>query len=385
MPLRGILAAWLLAAAFLAPPAMAQSPVTLNFGSVVSWDANLFRSPDSLTDPQSARGLSGRSDRLTTTTLGLRVAKAYWQQNFQLDVNTTARRHDKFSFLDSESLSFRGEWQWRFSPYLSGTLGASRSQTPVPFDETLSREANERISDSRNFVLTFAPFAAWQLFARATRSETTYATPIPEQRDINQSGPEAGIRYVSASQASVSVSHRSLRGTPALEETELLVAWPATGQSTLSGRLSRMEQRYSAEPERDFSGTTGRIQHRWTPTGKLSLTLSAQRGLAPFIQGTRSSHVASNTLSAEPTWQLSEKVRLSMAVSRVVSDYRGAIGPQLLPARRDTVQSVLVSASWAPFRVASFTATLRRERRESNDPQFPYSTTVADINAAFSF
>lgn len=385
MPLRSIRAVWLLAAAFLAPPAMAQSPVTLRFGSVVSWDANVFRLPDSVTDPQSARGLSGRSDRLTTTSLGLRVAKAYSQQNFVLDVNTSALRYGKFSFLDSENLSYLGEWQWRFSPYVSGTLGASRSETPVAFEGTQSRETNKLVSDARSFALTFAPFAAWQLFARATQSETRYATPIPEQRDTSQSGLEAGLRYVSASQSSISVSHRSLQGTPALEETELSVAWPVTGKSTFSGRLSRMEQRYSAEPAFDFSGTTGMIQHRWTPTGKLSLTLSAQRSLAPFIQGTRSSHVVNNALSATPTWQLSEKVSLSMAVSRVVSDYRGAIGPQVLPARRDTVQSVSVSANWTPWRAASFTATLARDRRESNDPQIPYSTTVAGINAAFSF
>jgi len=377
--------AWLIAAAFLASPAMAQSPVTLSFGSVVSRDTNVFRVPDSVTDPQRARGLSGRSDRLTTTTLGLRVSKAYWQQSFLLDVNTSALRHDKFSFLDSESLSYRGEWQWRFSPYFSGTLSASRSEAPVPFDETLGREANERVSESRIFAVTFTPFAAWQLFARATQNEIKYAIPIPEQRDTSRRGPEVGLRYVSPSQSTISVSHRSLQGTPSLEETELSMAWLATGQSTLSGRLTRTAQRYSAEPERDFSGTTGEIQHRWTPTGRLSLTLSAQRGLAPFILGNQSSYVVNNSLSATPTWQLSEKVRLSVAASHVVRDYRGAVGPQVLPARRDTVQSVLASANWTPFRATSFTATLRRERRESNDLQFSYLSTVADINAAFSF
>ena len=375
----------MLAAAFMAQPAMAQSPVTLHLGGGTAWDANVFRAPDSVTDPQRARGLSGRSDRLTTTSLGVRVAKAYSQQNFLLDVNTSVLRHEKFSFLDSENLSYLGEWQWRFTPYVSGTLSASRSETPVAFEETLSQEANRLVSNSRSFALTFAPFAAWQLFARATQSETVYARPIPEQRDTSQSGLEAGLRYVSASQSSISVSHRSLQGTPALEETELSVAWPVTGKSTLSGRLSRMEQRYSAEPARDFSGMAGLISHRWTPTGKLSLTLSAQRSLAPFIQGTQSSYVVNNALSATPTWQLSEKVRLSMAASRVLSDYRGAVGPQVPPARRDTVQSVSVSASWTPLRTASFTATLLHDRRDSNDPQIPYSTTVARINAALNF
>lgn len=385
MPLRSIRAVWLLTAAFLAPPAMGQSPVTLRFGSVVSWDANVFRLPDSVTDPQSARGLSGRSDRLTTTTLGLRVAKSYSQQNFVFDVNTSALRYEKFSFLDSENLSYLGEWQWRFSPYLSGTLSASGIETPVAFEGTQSRQTNKLVSDTRSFALTFAPFAAWQLFARATQSETRYTTPIPEQRDTSQSGLEAGIRYVSAAQSFISVSHRSLQGTPVLEQTELSVAWPATGQSTLSGRLARMEQRYSGEPERDFSGTIAGIQHLWTPTGKLSLALSAQRSVAPFILGTQSNHVVNNSLSATPTWQLSEKIGLSMAVSHMVSDYRGAVGPQVLPARRDNVQSISFTASWTPMRATSFTATLLRDRRESNAPQIPYSTTVTRINAAFRF
>ncbi len=383
--MRSIAAAWLLAAAFLAQPAMAQSPVTLRFGSVVAWDANVFRLPDSDTDPQRARGISGRSDRLTTTSFGLNVAKSYSQQNFVLDVNSSARRYEKFSFLNSENLSYLGEWQWRFSQYVSGTLRATRSETPVEFEGTRSRESNKLISDSRIFAITVAPFASWQLFGRASQSETNYARPIPEQRDTSQSGFEGGLRYVSASQGTISVSHRSLQGTPAREESELSMDWPVTGQSTLSGRLARLEQHYSATPERNFSGMAGGINHRWTPTGKLSLTVSAQRSLAPFIQANQSSYVVNNSLSVAPTWQLSEKVGLSMAASRVVSDYRGAVGPQVLPARRDTVQSVSVSASWTPVRAASFTATLLQDRRDSNGPQIPFSTRVASFNAAFSF
>src|SRR5258706_2229265 len=82
-------------------PAVAQTaptqdrPVSLRLGSTVSWDANVLRVPDSVTDPLLSLGKRGRSDQIHTTSIGLRFEKAFSLQYFLFDVTATATRYDK--------------------------------------------------------------------------------------------------------------------------------------------------------------------------------------------------------------------------------------------------------------------------------------------------
>ena len=61
---------------------------------------------------------------------------------------------------------------------------------------------------------------------------------------------------------------------PSLEyrrhDIDLTGTWVASGASTIDARLSFGRQRYEDNSARDFSGTTGSLQWRWKPTGKLN-------------------------------------------------------------------------------------------------------------------
>ena len=85
-------AAWLLAAILTAAPAVAQDDTfALRLSRQVTRDDNVFRVPDTTSDPQSAQGISGRSDRIATTTLGFTFDKAYSLQRFRV-IATQMRR-----------------------------------------------------------------------------------------------------------------------------------------------------------------------------------------------------------------------------------------------------------------------------------------------------
>ena len=94
--IRQIVAVCALAGALLAQPAAAQNqPLTLRLGTSSTWDANVFRVPDSTSDPQLARGRSGRSDRIDTINVGLRIEKAYSQQVLMVDLSQTVNLRSK--------------------------------------------------------------------------------------------------------------------------------------------------------------------------------------------------------------------------------------------------------------------------------------------------
>lgn len=378
-----------------------QDLLTLRVDTAHAWEANLFRLPDSVADPHIARGIPGRADRISTTTIGLQFNKAYSQQSILLDLASTSTRYDKFVFLNRDSQSYRGQWQWHLTPRISGVLSADRNETAVPFDETRDLEANTLITSRRNASIAATLFGGWQLLAGVQQVEREHARPYPELPDSTQDGVEAGIRYTAASQRAVSLLHRSQRGiviappsglpltsvTGAFlyDETELLVAWPVSGKSTLNGRLARVARRHNDAPARDFSGMAGEFSHAWTPTGRLSTNVSIRRSLEPFILGTSSSYVVQDGLSVAPVWQFSEKVRVGALVTVQVRDYLGPVVAQADPARRDSLRSASISVDWSPLRAVTFRTSLRQDQRSSNQAQFSYQATVASVSAAISF
>lgn len=381
---------------------MAQQDVlTLRVETALAWDANVFRLPESVADPQLARGISGKADRISTTSVGLQFNKTYAQQSLLFDLASTATRYDKFVFLNRDSQSYRGQWQWHLTPRISGTLSTDRSETAVPFDETRDLEANSLITSRKNASVAAALFGGWQLLAGVQQVERKHARPFPQLPDSTQDGVEAGIRYTAASQRTISVLRRSQRGSVlaqsgvvplssvtggfSYEETELRAAWPVSGKSTLNGRLARVARRHQDSPQRDFSGLAGEFSHAWTPTGRLSLNVALQRSLDPFILGTRSSYVVQDGLSVTPVWQLSERVSITASASVQARDYLGEVVAQPDPSRRDTLRSASISAVWTPMRAVTIRTSVRRDRRSSNEADFSYQSTVASVNAAFSF
>lgn len=375
------------------------SPLELRVGASTAWDSNVFRVADTVADPQSARGISGRSDRSATTSVGLHFRKAWSQQQVSADLSRSSTQFDRFSFLDSDVSTTRGEWQWRATPWVSGALSASRTKTPVPFDETRDLEPNFVINTTQNFTLTGRLPGGWEVLGGLSGSERRYTRPFFAEPDSRQSGGEAGLRYGLASGSAFTALQKVQRGTSTgatagalglgagdfeVDETELTARWVASGRSTLNGRFSWTERRRADAPERNFSGRGGELSHLWTATGRLSLASSFSRTLAPFLLGITSSYRVDDTLTLAPSWQFSEKVRLSARLVRQETHFRGSIVASAAPERHDVLSGATLSLDWLPVRSVIFSAALRRDSRESNEPLFGFRGTVFTLNASLT-
>jgi len=396
--------AWLILLSGFIPTASAQGqdrPLKLLLDTSLVWDANLFRAPESNTDPQLAsRGLSGRSDRIATTHFGLRFDKSYAQQRITFDAGQSATRYDKFAFLDSNAFNYKGAWQWHLTPRISGTLSADRSESLVGFDDTRVLTRNVSITTNRGLTLDAWLFGGWHLLGGLSQTVQKSEALFAPRPDFTQRTWEYGFKYITGSQNSISLVERRSRGVntgQAVDFVNLIDSgftvrdyvlagnWRLSGKSTLSGQLTHTARRNNNIPQRDFSGVSSNLQYGWSPTGKLSLAVSAGRSIAPFTSGTASSSRVEDSLTFSPTWTPTSRTSLQLNASQRVSSFPGAGGLAAGPARRDTLRSLQLTASWTPHTRVTLSATVQRDRRQSSDGALSYEDAIARVTASLAF
>jgi exopolysaccharide biosynthesis operon protein EpsL len=382
------------------PAAAQERALSLRLSSVISWDSNVFRIPDTSPDPQSSRGVSGRSDRIATSTVGLRFNKDYAQQSLSLELSQTATRHDRFESLNRDAFEYRGSLRWHLTPRVSGVLSTSRTESLVSFEDTQGVQQIVRVTTNRSATLDGWLFGGWHLLAGATETRTSSSQTFAAQPDSRQAGGEFGLRYVAPSQSTISIVRRSLDGTNigqnvdlvnfrdsgfTTQETEVNASWVATGRSTFGGRLMRTSRRHEHVPERDVSATIRELRYAWVPTGKLSFSLSAARNITPFLLGLQSSYRVDDSVELAPVWRMTEKISLRLNASRRTAEFLGAIGPTAGLPRRDAVRSIEFGANWSPHERVSLRANLSRERRTSTEAAAHFEGSIATVSATLTF
>src|SRR6266550_7672268 len=155
------------------PVAVQEHPVMALIGSSLTWDSNVFHLPSSV-DAQALLGKPAKSDRISATYAGLRVDKPYAQQRFLLELTETAYRYDNFSFLDFNALQYQGSWQWHFTPRVSGTLAADRTEALVNYtDFRNASQRNVRTVQNRSLSMDAWLFGGWHLVGAATQQAAT--------------------------------------------------------------------------------------------------------------------------------------------------------------------------------------------------------------------
>jgi exopolysaccharide biosynthesis operon protein EpsL len=385
------------------PPAQGGPPAPVEAGSFgydalkvivggsVAHDSNLFRRSGLLLSPQS--------ETIGTGYIGLRFDKPYGQQRFQLDATATAYRYDKFSYLDFDGFDYRAAWLWHLGPRVSGSLRASRTQTPTQFQDQTGFQRNTRTSENYGFDVDGWIVGGWHVLAGLAHSSSKGEnTALQNQPNYRQDNLDAGVRYLFRSGSDVAVLWRRNEGdqddqfvnnvvVPSTDDytqddSEIRGTWIVSAKSTLTGRVTYLDRRYDRAPLRDFSGTAGDIGYQWRLTDKVNLRLSATRNIAPF-QSLSSTYRTSNTFSLAPTWQATAKTSVSVGLRRAYDDYPTAVAG--VPDREDTTDHASLSADWTPLRSLSISASVFREKRSSNLPSVEYSTTIGKIGAAFTF
>src|SRR5712691_10168087 len=380
------------------PVAVQEHPVMALIGSSITWDSNVFHLPDSV-DPQAQLGRPAKSDRISATYAGLRVDKPYAQQRFLLELTGTAYRYDNFSFLDFNALQYQGSWQWHFTPRVSGTLAADRTEALVNYTDFRDPSTrNVRTVENRLLSVDAWLFGGWHLLGGARQQTAKNSVSFVQLGSSRVTGGEGGVKYEAESGSSVTFNLRSVAGRftdraadPVTllddgftrSESELLATWIVTGKSTLDGRLARVDYHSSHFAERDFTGSAARLGYRWTPTARLSLNLAMSRDLQPW-QDDFASYRVDTRLSFGPRWELGARTALAITFDHLASDFRNPVVPAG-PDRRYAFRSAQLALDWQLLRNVTLKASLQRNRQTSTDPTIPFSATVATLDASLMF
>ena len=385
-------AAGILVVGSLAWPAAADEFDALNVvtGGSVTHDSNLFRESDSA---------SPQSDTIKAGYLGLRINKPYAQQRFQVDVTETATRYDKSSNLDFNALSYRGAWQWHLSPRISGTLSADRAVSLVPFEESLGKQRDVRVTQNRLFNLDAWIFGGWHTLLGVSQSKQTSEQAFQTVPDFRSVSEEIGVKYIAPTGSWVSATRRSIQGhylNAALspvsndfdsyrqDETELRANWILDGRSTVTSRLAWIERHNETFTRGNFSGLAGELGYNRILTSKLRLDCLAKRDISPY-QTLSSAYAVNNVLSLAPSWQASAKIAVHLRLEHIKSHFRGGVAVPNVPTRSDTKQTAFLGADWTLLRGVSVGASLLRQRRTSTVAFFEYDDTIAGVNASLIF
>ena len=346
-------------------------PVMVRAGGSLTYDSNLFRTPDA------------SAERYATAYVGLNIDKAYAQQRFRLDVTETAYRYDNFSHLDFEALNYLGAWNWQLGPRLGGTLSATRAESLVDYSE-FRNPGQRNIRTTENFAAGADAWlwGGWHLTGGLSEVRNHYSVPFPQEGSYRASGAEGGVRWVARSDNWVAFNLRQLDGEyvdrpldPVARlddgfvrrETEALAAWRFTGKSSLEARAAWIDYRSDHFSERDFSGLAGRLRYFWQSTAKLAFNAVLARELEPWAEAGASYRV-DDRLTLGASWQAEARTVLRAEAKWGESDFRGALPGFAGTARRDQEASVLLGVQWRALRNLTLSAAAQRYRQSSNDP-----------------
>jgi exopolysaccharide biosynthesis operon protein EpsL len=324
-------------------------------------------------------------------------------QRFKADFTLTAYRYQKYDVLDFDAKDYKGAWLWKLTPYLSGTLSADRKQQLTTFEDYRNLSVvtlqNVRVSENQHFEADFSPHGIWHLLGGATRSTQSNSKTFQAEDSFTMNALDAGVKYDFRSGSSITLMGHERRGnyedrtinTATLfdtkfdeSEAEAKLSWLISGKSQVNARAAYVTRNHDNFSQRDYSGVVGRVDYRWTPAGKLSITASASSDLSSF-QTDYSSYTRNNTLSISPVYALSDKISMRATASASERTFLGEVGISINNGRVDTSKSISLGVDWTPLRSVTIGANLARSSRSSNLAGFDFTDTTAGLNANLFF
>lgn len=351
-------------------------------------DDNLFRETSAV-----------HSDAITSAYAGIRLDKLYSLQRFKLDYTLTSYKYQANNYLDFDANEYKAAWLWALTPYLTGTLSASKSQSLYGFlDYNYNKNRNISTVTNRNFEADLSPHGNWHFLAGFTQFGVLNTQVLAPDFSFTQGGLDVGLKYVFSSGSSIALKGHDRKGSfesATLDpvnfydtgfnerEGEVTLDWRLSGKSNLSARAAYVSRENDHFSVRDYSGVVGRANYDWTPSGKLRISVTASRDLASF-QTVNSNYTRNDILSVSPIYSISSKIKVKANAS--VSE-RTFVSDNGIPSngRVDSSKSAGVSVDWAPYRSVSFGANIQRSSRSSTLVGYDFKDTTAGLSANLYF
>lgn len=162
-----------------APLARAETNISPFAKVTVEHDSNVFMRPAS-SPPFASEGITALADTLQEYEAGMTSEFDWGAERLRLKGDAERIRYRRFSFLNRTEYKFHGDFDWRLSPVINGTVSYRQHHYLAPFTETLSTQA---ILDTERWAqATVRVFAAPEWRIDLTPQYHQFDSPLPGYR-----------------------------------------------------------------------------------------------------------------------------------------------------------------------------------------------------------
>lgn len=371
-----------------------------NLNQSVMHDSNVFRLPDDA-NLQSLIGTGRRADIINATSVGVVMDKLLGRQRLHADLSASHVRYAQFNFLDYDGSDISGVWSWVLGNRWHGEIAFSRSESLTGFSDfrspVKSLNTYQRLSYGANYWL----HPDWSVGLSAFQATSDNSSELRETGKFEANGAEAVIEFMPRNGNSLALRLRRTEGdypnrelTPnglvdnsySQDEIEGNLGYRLTGASRVDALVAGVRRNHKQVKVRDFSGVTGRVSWSWLVSGSTQLNITTRREIGAQ-DDILSSYVVTRGIGLGATWMPTAKTSVQAIAERRVRDYLGDPVAILssIEKRKDKLNVVSLSISYAPITSLKLSMTLSNEERKSNYDGFPYRDKVASANAQFNF
>lgn len=368
------------------------------FASVAeSYDSNVFRVRDAA-QLEALIGDDQMGDFNTVFELGTALHYQLSQQRLDLLLKKDFIRYSHHTLEDADRDEASGKLSLSVLQQLRGVIDGSYTKAPEPRSDFRNPELNLRTKKELGVSAGYDMTSGLSLDAgyRSVTSEYSLAQyrPVEYGADIFSGTASYHISTTSTLFAKYQHEERNYRAVEAVAGR--LVKRDNSGDSfrvgfektlsprtAFSGYLGYLDRRYSAIPQRDFSGLIGKLEATYAVTAKLGVLLNGERDLYEETYPGRAYSI-SDSIGAGAVYQVSEKVKASLQERLVWKDYQ-AIPGSGAPKRVDFYQELSTGVEWAPIDRLTATLSYQYSTRSSDDASFDFTDHTVTAAVAYKF
>jgi Putative beta-barrel porin 2 len=380
--------------------AVGANTYTISVADQLTYDDNLYRLAPGADVTTLVGPGARRQDAIDSVSLGV---DAHWYAGNQA-VGINFRADDnRFSHSDDlNNVSGKGNlaWDWRIGENLSGQAGADYYRALVSFAGTnyYARDLVDRVDYFGSARYQVGPH--WALLGGVVDADTSLSAVPEKLYDFHSKSGNVGVQYAAASDNTITWEYQytdanfpqafELNGAVFNsnydeDTTRILLKYAVTTATLIEASAGYLRRGYPYSEFAAFSGGIWRASLQWQPTDRLQFLFAGWRELKAYVDS-ESDYFVSKGVSIEPSWTVSDKLTLSLAVSRENHDYIGSSPSALTFASRyDKITRQQARLVYKPIPPLEVNLTYNYDRRDSNRAQLDFDDTLATASLIYKF
>lgn len=398
----------LLCAVSTAEAGIAGTPFSLTLSEAVTHDSNV------------ERYALGRSDTVSTTSVGLGLDKKYGRQTYTADIQGSIQRYKNLNQYNNDgfdiALAFSSDIGKDSKVFVNHS--STRALQSFADQDIATGTRLRRVVTSTTTRVTgmYGLYSKWQLVGNFVRGSTQYSNSLTEEQTYVVG--RAGVRYsptdllyfeggVGRTKVDYPLlvlfdsnpAKRSVGDEVNRTDFDFTTSWTLTGFSSLRSQIRWTQERHNSkeagkpdDSARDYDGLTGDVAWTYTPRGKMSYLVKLARdtnnsGGVSTLLGSTVRDRLTTTLSANALWAATYKVKVrgGVSASSLKEEESQDLGVILLnESSSGTLYSANIGVSYDFDRSWSVGCQLARSQRSRTTFNTGYTSNVVACNGSLS-